>query len=113
MTSPGKTHCHIEEEGCGIIQGHDLFLSLLVLSSRQTDGSLVKPPNWWQSCQAAKLTAGESSGKTHCPIEWEGCGIIQGRDIFLSCRAAKLVTVIRENPFQHRRPEINLYDIEG
>nr|CAD7460485.1 unnamed protein product [Timema tahoe] len=63
---------------------------------------LDEPPNW---C--------ESSGKTHCHIEGEGCDIIQGHDLFLSYRAAKLAPVIRETPLPHRRPEINLCDIEG
>nr|CAD7577307.1 unnamed protein product [Timema californicum] len=35
MASPGKTHCHIEGEGCDIIQVRYLFLSQLVLSSHQ------------------------------------------------------------------------------
>nr|CAD7571224.1 unnamed protein product [Timema californicum] len=53
---------------------------------------LVKPPNWHQS-----------PGKTHCDIDGEGCDIIQGNEIFLSCRATKLAPVIRENPLPHRR----------
>nr|CAD7204949.1 unnamed protein product [Timema douglasi] len=40
---------------------------------------LVEPPNWRQS-----------SGKTHCHIEGDGCDIIQGQYLFRSCQATKL-----------------------
>nr|CAD7449034.1 unnamed protein product [Timema bartmani] len=36
MTSLRKTHYHIDGEGCDIIQGHELFLTRLFLSNRQT-----------------------------------------------------------------------------
>nr|CAD7411476.1 unnamed protein product [Timema cristinae] len=61
------------------------FTSRLVLST---------PPNWHQS-----------SGKIHCHIDGECCDIIQGRDLFLYCRSAKLVPGMSN---QERRQLINL-----
>nr|CAD7409326.1 unnamed protein product [Timema cristinae] len=53
------------------------------------------------------------TGKPYYHIERRGCDIIQGHDPFLSCPATKVAPVIRENPFPHGKPEINLCDIEG
>nr|CAD7416447.1 unnamed protein product [Timema cristinae] len=89
MTSSVKP---IESEGCDIIQGRDLFLSRLVLSTRQTGASYESSGSCLDlSCRPTKLAPGmshkfcdramKSSVK---PIANEACDIIQGRDLFLS-----------------------------
>nr|CAD7577722.1 unnamed protein product [Timema californicum] len=56
MTSPSNTHCHIEGEDCNIIQGHDLFLSQLVLSSRQTGARYQSSGNTMGGGQCCNIT---------------------------------------------------------
>ncbi|CAG2064477.1 unnamed protein product [Timema podura] len=91
-------------------QGHDLFLSLLVLSSNQTAARsryipvstcLVEPPNWRQVSVI---------GKTHYHIEGECCDITHIMMSHtdrgdLSCRATKLASGSQSIPVSIRRAD--------
>nr|CAD7405616.1 unnamed protein product [Timema cristinae] len=93
----GKAHCR--GRGSGVTVSRSRYIPVIDSSCRATKLAPGHDPFLYRLVLSSHQTGTSHQGK---PIAGEGCDIIQGHDLFLSCRAAKLAPVIRENPLTGR-----------